>query len=1148
MGSSTARSRLLLRRVLSAAAVTLCLLVLLSSGPGRAQAPCAPPAARVVSLQGAVELRRAGTDLWTPAMLEDGLCIGDALRVGEASRAALALANDSILRLDQRTTLQLRGVAEEERSLLELLFGAVYFFSHRPRALEVDTPFVSAAAEGTEFLVRVGDDRAEVVMLDGQVLLQNLHGELRVASGEAALVRGGEAPAPMIVARPRDAVAWALYYPPILAELAGRSARPRPLPFGLQTAIERVADNDYAGALQALETVPEVARDARYYTYLAGVLLNVGRTDEAAAAIERALALDPEAGAALAERAIIHVVQNREPAAVTDARRAVELSPGSSSARIALSYALQATFQLEEAREVLREAVARNPEDALAWARLAELELMFGELGAARDAAEQAVALAPELARTQMVLGFAALTRIDISEAKASFERAIALDSANPLSRLGLGLAKIRRSDLEDGRHEIEIAAALDPNDALIRSYLGKAYFEERRDDLAVEQYAIAQQLDPNDPTPWLYDAIRKQLDNRPVEALHDLERSIALNDNRAIYRSRLLLDEDFATRSASLARLLDELGFEQRAIAEAANALAADPASLSAHRFLADAYQDDPRFEVARASEVLQSQLLQPLILNAFPPSARETELTLPPGTAPADVGLNEFAPLFERDRIGVVASGAVGNDTTIGDEAIVSALAGRFSASAGQFHYETDGFRENNDLNTDIVSVVGQAAVSPEINLQAEFRRRDTEQGDRRLNFDPDLFSRLARENFERDTARAGLRFSPRPSTDVVVSFIHSDVERDRRLGLAGFDEDVDPDTRPTRAIRTGVFDEQVLAVHRGAGFSLIGGGGLAQIETEEDRRDPVDGMETGAHADGRQRNAFILANLTPWRPFVITAGGSYDSVDLGQTGGARIDVERFNPKLGVQWQMTDWLGLRLALIDTVRRTLADELTLEPTQVAGFNQFFDDLDGTRARRLGLGLDLRVTDDLSLDLILTRRDLDVPFIDARFDEPRVLFADFDEQLHRVDLNWTPHPRWAFSVGAEYERVETSDLDFVPLPAPKSVETFEIPVSAAYYDPGGIFMKGRVSFVDQKVELFDTLGLFDEGGEDFFVVGADVGYRLPKRIGIVSLRIENLLNEAFNFQDAFIQESFTTESTLRFEPERRILLQGTINF
>ena len=58
--------------------------------------------------------------------------------------------------------------------------------------------------------------------------------------------------------------------------------------------------------------------------------------------------------------------------------------------------------------------------------------------------------------------------------------------------------------------------------------------------------------LDPQDPTPYFYDAIQKQTTNRPVEALQDLQKAIELNDNRAVYRSRLLLDSDLAARSAS--------------------------------------------------------------------------------------------------------------------------------------------------------------------------------------------------------------------------------------------------------------------------------------------------------------------------------------------------------------------------------------------------------------------------------------------------------------------------------------------------------------------------------------------------------------------------------------------------------------------
>ena len=79
-------------------------------------------------------------------------------------------------------------------------------------------------------------------------------------------------------------------------------------------------------------------------------------------------------------------------------------------------------------------------------------------------------------------------------------------------------------------------------NDPIIRSYLGKAYFEEKREPLPSTQFELAKELDPADPTPWFYDAIRKQTLIRPVEALTDNQRSVALNDNRAVYRSSLRL------------------------------------------------------------------------------------------------------------------------------------------------------------------------------------------------------------------------------------------------------------------------------------------------------------------------------------------------------------------------------------------------------------------------------------------------------------------------------------------------------------------------------------------------------------------------------------------------------------------------------
>ena len=95
-------------------------LAMLIPGAGHAQQRCEPPAARLVSLQGTVELQLAGTNVWTPATLGQALCLGDALRVGRASRAALALANDFDLAPrrahDAAAARRRRGTALADRS------------------------------------------------------------------------------------------------------------------------------------------------------------------------------------------------------------------------------------------------------------------------------------------------------------------------------------------------------------------------------------------------------------------------------------------------------------------------------------------------------------------------------------------------------------------------------------------------------------------------------------------------------------------------------------------------------------------------------------------------------------------------------------------------------------------------------------------------------------------------------------------------------------------------------------------------------------------------------------------------------------------------------------------------------------------------
>jgi tetratricopeptide (TPR) repeat protein len=617
-----------------------------------------------------------GETQWQPTKLNDTYCPGDMIRVQERSRADVALMNQSVLRLNENTIITLEGVKEERTSLVNLLKGAGHFFSRGPRSLEVRTPFTVAGVRGTEFLISVTVNQTFLSIFEGTVRVANEAGDLTLISGQSAVAEAGQAPVLRVVARPRDAVQWALYYPPVLYVRADEFPAGPGWQGMMRPSIESYLRGDLQRAFSSIANVLEDIRDPRFFAYRASLLLAVGRVDEADVDIQRTLSLDPNDSNAYALQTIIAVVQNDKDKALQVAQGAVGRAPDSATAQIALSYAQQARFDLEGARASLEKAVKLAPNNALAWARLAELQSSFGNLKKALKAAQKAVALEPDLARTQTVLGFAYLTQVKTKQAKDTFAKAVALDQADPLPRLGLGLAKIREGHLDEGSRDLEVAASLDPNNALIRSYLGKAYYEEKRTGLDEREYAVAKELDPKDPTPWFYDAITKQTTNRPVDALHDLQQAIELNDNRAVYRSRLLLDADLAARSASLGRIYSDLGFQQLALVEGWKSANTDPSNFSAHRFLADSYSVLPRHEIARVSELLQSQLLQPINITPIQPRLAESNLFLISAGGPGALSFNEFNPIFNRDQLALQVSGLLGENSTYAGEGVIAGI----------------------------------------------------------------------------------------------------------------------------------------------------------------------------------------------------------------------------------------------------------------------------------------------------------------------------------------------------------------------------------------------------------------------------------------------------------------------------------------
>ena len=312
-------------------------------------ATCEQWVAKVVSVQGTVEARRVGQTPWQQVSLNETFCPGDAIRVQEKSRADITLVNQPILRLDQNSTITLGGVKEERTSVLEMARGAAHFFSRVRRGLQVNTAFVNAGVEGTEFFVKVEEGKTSLSIFEGKVLAYNDAGSLTLTSGQSAIAEAGRAPELRVVVKPRDAVHWALYYPPVIYFDPGELQTTEGWLGMVRTSSEFYTKGDIQKAFESIKDAPEDISDPRFFTYRASLLLYVGRTDEAHADIERALHLDPKNTNALALQSIIAVVQNEKEKALNLANTAVEINPQSASALIALSYAQQSSFDLEGA-------------------------------------------------------------------------------------------------------------------------------------------------------------------------------------------------------------------------------------------------------------------------------------------------------------------------------------------------------------------------------------------------------------------------------------------------------------------------------------------------------------------------------------------------------------------------------------------------------------------------------------------------------------------------------------------------------------------------------------------------------------------------------------------------------------------------------
>jgi Tfp pilus assembly protein PilF len=1113
----------------------------------------------VVELQGTVEISPAGGTAWLPVQTNQILHPFNRLRTSANSRIALRWSDQSVIAFGASTELEvLPPPSPGDQCGLHLIRGIFSFF-HRdqPGRIQIITRGAVAGVEGTEFVMAVDDtERTALSAIDGKVRFGNEQSTLVLTNGQQAVVELGKAPVRTAGFIANNILQWCFYYPAVL-DPDDLQLTPEERKF-LGESLDAYRAGDLVTALKKFPAVRQPGSDTEKI-YYAALLLSAGDVENSEKVLS-SLSGDSKRLQRLAAalRELISAVKRQTISTNPNPKLATEFLAASYYEQ---SRAVRET-SLQTALNLARQAVTNSPQFGFAWERVAELEFSFGHTAKALTALGKGIALAPSNAQALALKGFLLAAQNQTHEAIFWFDRALAADSALGNAWLGRGLCKIRRGDATGGREDLLVAAALEPQRAELRNYLGKAYANAGDDARAAKELQLAKKLDPNDPTAWLYSALLNQQDNLINDAIRDLEKSEELNDNRSVYRSQLLLDQDQAVRSASLARMYKDAGMFDVSAREAARAVNDDYANYSAHLFLADSYNElrDPneinlRYETPAESEYLVANLLAPVSAGPLSPA----------------ISQGEYSRLFARDGFGVASSTEYLSRGAWTQSGAQFGTFGNFSYDVEAFYRSDPGQRVNDDIEQRQLSLSLKQQLTPEDSIYLNVQQFETESGDLSQHYDPNL-------------GNLNVRVKETQEPTVSLGYHHEWSPGVETLFLATRLNDTTSFTNPAAptliAFRPDMLTSvQSLTMHENFMNRLtIYSGELQQIWEQPAHTTIIGGRIQYGHFDtaNLQVTPSHLAPIFPspaaqqdmsslfkrisfygyhqWQvfePLQLIGGLAYDRITFPENfrsapiSGNEKTVDQFSPKAGLIWTPAENTTARFAYTRSLGGASLDQsYELEPSQVAGFIQNyrsiipesiaganagarFETYDLSLEQKFHTGTYLGVSGEI-LNSTVDRVDgaFDYNFLSLPFPVPSGLREnlDYHEKSLQLTANQLLGKEWA--LGARYrlsEAILNDNFVNVPNSVPGGFVNFQprqrtegilhqLDLSVIYNHPSGFFAEAEALWFAQSNEGYTP----NEPGDDFWQFNLFIGYRSPHRKAEVTVGLLNIAGQDYN--------------------------------
>ncbi len=1109
---------------------------------------------------------------------------GDRLRTGPNTRIALRWPDDTVVRFGASTELEIVSPNGQGASPgLHFIEGILSFFHRgKPGRIQIISRPAIAGVLGTEFIMALemvnNKERATLYVVDGQVQFTNEQGSVVVTNGRKAIADFGAKPVVTAGFIANNILQWCSYYPAVL------DLGDLPLTPGEQQALaDSLAAYRQGDLLAALSKYParrQPGTDAERI-YQAALLLSVGHVDQT----ETILAGLP-----------VRVPSERLPRLATALRQLIAavkhqanpstLKPQLASEFLAASYVEQSDGVREDslraALALAKQAATNSPNFGFAWERVAELEFSFGRTRNAMDALDKSIALAPRNAQALALKGFLLAAQNRTRQAIDQFNDAIAADSGLGNAWLGRGLCRIRRGDLVGGREDLLVAAALEPQRAALRSYLAKAYTDAGDSKRARHELDLAKGLDPADPTAWLYSALLDQQYNRINQGIRDLEKSQKLNENRRVYRSKLLLDQDQAVRSANLATLYRDAGMFDVSVREASRAVSYDYANYSGHLFLANSYNAlrdlkkiNSRYETPTVTEYLLANLLAPVGAGTLSPT----------------ISQQEYSKLFVRDRFGLSSSTEYLSRGTWSQESAQYGTFGNFSYDLEAIYSSDHGERKNDDLELRQLSLAVKQQLTSQDSVYLQVLEYEAKGGDRFQYFDP-------------ATANPGFRTHEKADPELTLGYHHQWGPGVHTLFLAGYMVEPysarDPNETVVIAPSFGGAISGVRLFHVLQDFSLaqdLYSTELQQIWQEAAHNTTIFGgrFQSG---DFRMQNIqthpsdfgglfkdpstpssqhlkaafqrYGLYGYHHWQvaePLLLIGGLSYDRLSypenflIGPLSRREKAIDQVSPKAGLIWRPAASSTIRAGYTRSLSGVSLDQnFRLEPSEVAGFNQAFRSIipesaaggnPGARFETYGISLEQKFDPGTYLGLSgeFLNAKVHRTFGSFRTDDtsdfafPSGLREHLDFRERSVIFTADQLVGNGFSLGARYRLtqakladnfVDVPDLppDAVDLPfrARQHLESLlhQLDLHAIYNHPSGLFTLVETSWYLQSNEGYAP----SRPGDNFWQHNVFVGYRFPRRQAELSVGLLNVMDQGYRLNPLTLYNELPHKRTL----------------